>query len=349
MSPLLLLACAPNLPRLPVSSDFPGAVAEGYILGTLMGEEPSIFIADREGYLLWEYPGQVGIQSPVAVPSRDGTHLLFNRVAADRGVDISEIDRLLLGGAITERIRTDSGHHTFQELADGTLAYLAIDVRETEEYGPVVGDRVLELHPDGSVTEVFSVWDHLNLVYNENWEGSYYPQGYDWTHGNALYYDEATDTYLVSFRNINAFVEVARSTGEVLRQFGGQNSDYAIDGEGFRYQHGVYWTPEGHLLMTSSDDYGGELETRAVEYAVDPERRELEQVWAYGEGLGIHARALGEVHRMRNGNTLINFGTAGLLREVSPDGTTLWEIQLSDGDFFGRAQLLEDISGLLDY
>lgn len=346
---LLLLACAPDLPRLPVTSYFPEAVSDGYILGTLMGEEPSLFIADREGYLLWEYPGQVGIQAPVVVPARDGDHLLFNRFAADRAVDIAEVNRLLLGGAVTESIRTDSAHHTFLELPDGTLAYLAVDIRETAEYGTVVGDRVLELRPDGTITQVFSAWDHFSVVVHDNWNSTYYPQGHDWTHANALYYDRQTDTYLVSFRNINSFVEVERATGRLLRKFGGQNSDYRIDGEGFRYQHGVYWTEDGNLLMTSSDDHGDGLETRAVEYTVDSETRALEQVWAYGAGMGIHARALGEAHRMRNGNTLINFGTAGLLREVSPDGTVLWEVQLDGEDFFGRTQLIEDISGLLDY
>jgi len=347
---LLLLGCSAELERLPVTLHAE-QVTEGYILGALLGEGSSLFIADRDGYILWRHDGTPGILTPVVAPARDGEHLLYNEFAEDRTVDIGAVNRLGIDGGLTESIRTESAHHTFTELPDGTVAYLAVDVRETEEYGGVVGDRLLEVHPDGTVTQVFSVWEHFEIVEHLNWNSNHYPQGHDWTHGNALYYNHEAQTYLISFRNISAVIEVDRATGKVVRQFGGEDRRYTVGGDGFLYQHGVHWTEDGTLLMTTSGAGGDAdgLETWAVEYAVDSERRQLTEVWSYGRGEGLHARALGEAHRLPGGNTLVNWGTEGLLREIAPNGDVLWEMEGStDEEFFGRTWFLKDISAFLD-
>jgi hypothetical protein len=344
----LLFGCSTSLPRFEVTAYDPDRVEQGYLLGSLLGEEPALFIADRDGQVLWMHPGQVGVLNPVVAMARDGHSLLYNEFAEDRTVDIGAVNRLGLDGIPGDSTRTESAHHTFTELPDGTVAYLGIDVREVESYGGVVGDRVVEVHPDGTVSQVFTAWEHFNVVPHQYWGSDFYPQGHDWTHGNALFYDEASDSYLVSFRNLSAFVEVDRASGEVTRQFGGQNPDLRPDlSQGFSYQHGVHWTADGTILLTSSgrlDD--GELETWASEYAVDEDSGTMEEIWTYGRGLGIHAYALGEAHRLPHGNTLVNWGTAGLLREISQDGEVLWEMVPEEGAFFGRTWFLEDISGL---
>ena len=348
ISLLLLTGCAAELDRLPVTLHAE-QVAEGYILGALLGEGSSLFIADRDGYILWRHDGPAGVLTPVVAPALDGQHLLYNEFAEDRTIDIGAVNRLGIDGGLAESIRTESAHHTFTELPDGTVAYLAVDVRETEEYGGVVGDRLIEVHPDGSVTQVFTVWEHFEITEHANWSSNHYPQGHDWTHGNALYYNAKTQSYLISFRNISTVIEIDRASGEVLREFGGEDQRYDVEGSGFLYQHGVHWTDAGTLLMTSSGTGNDGLETWAVEYAVDPDSRQLSEIWSYGRGEELHARALGEAHRLPGGNTLVNWGTEGLLREIAPDGKVLWEMQGSaDEEFFGRTWFLEDISAFLD-
>ena len=86
-----------------------------------------------------------------------------------------------------------------------------------------------------------------------------------------------------------------------------------------------------------------EEETWASEYRLHEEEGILEEIWSYGRDEGLYARALGEVHRLENGNTMINWGTEGLLREISPDGRVVWELVLEDNYFFGRVEVVHSV------
>jgi hypothetical protein len=192
------------------------------------------------------------------------------------------------------------------------------------------------------------------VVPHGDWDSNFYPQGHDWTHANALFYDEVTNTYLISFRNVSQVLEFDRATGQITRAFGGPLADYPVDPPEatFTYQHGAHWTDEGTLLLTSSGRAASgefdDLETWASEFEVDPESRVLNEVWTYGRGEGLHAHALGEAHRLPNGNTLVNWGSEGLLREITPGGGVVWEMRAAGDAFFGRVVYLEDIGPLLD-
>jgi len=348
-----LVGCADEQPRLNVTIAGTGE-AHGYLLGAWLGEDPKLFLADREGRIFWDVRGEGGILSPVISQPRDGTGLLYNAFAEDRSLDLGAVYRVGLDGTRLDSVRTEEAHHTFVDLPDGSIAYLAMDIRQHELHGSVVGDRVVEIHPDGRVSQVFSVWEHLDVIPHGDWASTFYPQGHDWTHANALHYDELADSYLISFRNVSQVLEVDRSTGEILRAFGGPLSDYAVDPPeaAFTYQHGAHWTREGTLLLTSSGSpVGGGLgdqETWASEFEVDEEAGTLREVFTYGRGDGLHARALGEAHRLPNGNTLVNWGTEGLLREVTPGGGVVWEMRAGGEAFFGRVSYLDDIGPLLD-
>ena len=55
---------------------------------------------------------------------------------------------------------------------------------------------------------------------------------------------------------------------------------------------------------------------------------------------------LGQARRLDNGNTFLNFGGLGEMREVSPDGTTLWQLNTGLGAWFGNAVLLDTLPSL---
>jgi hypothetical protein len=79
------------------------------------------------------------------------------------------------------------------------------------------------------------------------------------------------------------------------------------------------------------------------EYAIDDVAKTLRQVWSWKDGRGTRTLYAGEAHRLPNGNTLVNYGTTPLIREVTSEGDIVWEIGWSEQSFVGRSVFLDDL------
>jgi hypothetical protein len=111
---------------------------------------------------------------------------------------------------------------------------------------------------------------------------------------------------------------------------GGKSDDFEIDDplDAFCVQHHVQRLPNGHLLIFDNatdcrPDGHARGESRAAEYAINEQNRTARLVWSHSQG--INTFATGSVQRLANGNTLIGWGTAGTLTEVTRDHEILWE------------------------
>jgi len=117
----------------------------------------------------------------------------------------------------------------------------------------------------------------------------------------------------------------------------------------FWWQHGCYYTEEGTLLTSSyvaEDD--DELVVR--EYTLDEDAQTLRQVWSYRGDEAVHGETMGEAWRLPGGNTLHNYGEGQRIREVTPDGSVVWDLDFSGGGLLwelGRTTPLEDLYALL--
>src|SRR5207244_4282045 len=62
-------------------------------------------------------------------------------------------------GSVLPSVDVAGGHTDFVQLADGTIGALSWDIRDVggTRY---LGDRLLEIDPDGTTREVWNVWDH---------------------------------------------------------------------------------------------------------------------------------------------------------------------------------------------
>ena len=49
---------------------------------------------------------------------------------------------------------------------------------------------------------------------------------------------------------------------------------------------------------------------------------------------------------LSNGNRLLAFGTSGIIREVTPQGEVVWELQSPLGTAFGRVMALQEFYGV---
>lgn len=242
-------------------------------------------------------------------------------------------------GDSVETIELDHVHHDFLELDDGTVVYLAEDVL-IDDGAPYVGDRIMERAPDGTTTQIWSVWDTYSLAEDTPDE----VEGTNWSHANAIDFDESSQTYSLSLRNFNAIVGISRETGEKDWQIGGIRSDYAqIGADSFNWQHQFEWLTDGNLLVFDNGNTE-RLFSRAMEYSLDADAGQVEAVWEHISTPPAFCYGPGDVHRLDNGNTLVGWGSSGRFQEVTADGDVVWDQVFGVGGVFGYASWVDDLN-----
>ena len=328
--------------------------SERFMLLSVLGDPWALMIIDRfDGEVVWWY-AEDNLEIHPDVDFVEGSNdLYFNTFSDDHSEDIGAITRIDILGNELEEIRTEWAHHAFTQIGDGTVAYMAIDIRDwyDEEEGDkvsVVGDAIWEFDDETDPVQVISSWDVLEVYKHASWDSNFYPQGHDWTHGNAMVYHPDIDSYLFSFGHIDTILEVDRSTVTdeghyaVTRQYGGPYGISVADGsKSFNFQHDTNYSADGTLLMISTSL--AEQETTCLEYEIDEGAGELVEVAEFGAGEGLYAFALGMCRRLDNGNTLVNYGSAGVIQEYGADGSLVWELYAGTGAFFGQSWLVSDL------
>ena len=323
-----------DLPRL-VTLDGSGP-ASGWALTSTLGQPSYHLLLSPEGTPAWWSPAgadRVGAQQRVAP---DGGSVWTNVAGLDFSEDVSALVRVGWDGAELARVAAPGGHHDFDIAADGTLGYLAIDVRRHDGHD-VVGDALIELDPESGATRtVWSTWDDLPVTVTPETDTGFYPQGLDWTHANSVTWDPRDDLWLVSLRNTSQILAISRE-GDVVWSMGADGSREGVGlARAFTGQHSPEWTADRRLLLF---DNGADGETaRAVAFAVDEAAGTYTETWAYDAG-GRHTTwLLGDVTELPNGNALIAWGNAGLINEVSPAGEVVWQVNTGVGHVVGFTQ-----------
>ena len=146
-------------------------------------------------------------------------------------------------------------------------------------------------------------------------------------------------------------VAIDHASGDELYRWG-QDGFWSFDPPEslFDWQHGVTYTPDGNLLLSTHASTTSE-EGVVREYVIDDEARALVEVWSFGVGDGINAYYLGEAHRLPGGNTLHNYGSTARIREATHEGEVVWDVEWVDErgnlcNLIGRSNPIEDLYAL---
>ena len=235
-----------------------------------------------------------------------------------------------------------------------------------------ISDVALEFEPNGKVLRTWDLWDVIDIDETPGGEmcnAFFAVDGdRDWTHANAVVYDEARDAVIFSSRHTNQVVAMKHLEAEgpqtELLWILGENGTLALEGDGPRYQHAVEVQSDGSLLMY--DNGNGRLGTdptdpqnlpysRAVLYEIDdssddPSEWTATQLWEHrmndADGEALFAPFIGDADSVANGNVLITHGGIDFMHpnsflhativEVVPDGSSggdiVWQFDAGTAD-----------------
>jgi hypothetical protein len=172
----------------------------------------------------------------------------------------------------------------------------------------VVGDSVVEFDKDGKVLWQWSAFDHLDTnrihysLLQPYWKLRGFPDALDWSHGNGVTYDDATDTLIMTFKQLDAVIGVAYPEGKVRwilsdpRAWPGALAAKVLKPKGafVRYPfspHHPHVTPHGTVVlydngMFQAFPFDGQQPvpphrnfSRGVEVRIDLEAMTFEEVW----------------------------------------------------------------------
>jgi arylsulfotransferase ASST len=196
----------------------------------------------------------------------------------------------------------------------------------------VAGHTLLRQSASGATEFLWDAWDHFSLA---DWlfippNLASYPS-IDFDHPNSLAIDR-DGNYIVSFASLGEITKIDAVTGQVLWRFGGRHNQFAIVGDpfgGFGFQHDVRILANGDLLFYDNGLLHVPPQSRAVEYRIDPGSLTATLVWEFRHDPAVFTPFVGSVQRLQNGNTLVGFGAASFMTEVTPGGQVLWEGRLT--------------------
>ena len=138
------------------------------------------------------------------------------------------------------------------------------------------------------------------------------PFSVDWTHCNALEVDD-DGNILLSTRHFNEITKINRSDSSIMWRMGGVRNQFTFlnDSIPFYGQHDIRRLANGNVSLY---DNGYRIGTapyhysRALEYRLDESALTAELVWDYVYDSTMYSRATGNVQRLPDGNTLLNYG-----------------------------------------
>jgi len=305
-----------------------GQYSQSLIAGSSPGAPA--FILDKDGTYVWWYT-VAGSDATGVTMSYDGNYIWINSVNVPSHA--AKVHRVSMDGLVDEDHSAEFAglSHQLTVLPDETVAFYA--------YGTNGCDDIKLRAPDGTVTTVVNA---------QTAHG-----GTNACHVNAIFYSRLDDTLIFGDLDNNCLTKITRSGETVwvlnggvdtgppssfnnggLVWHGGEHGFHILGLDDFVIFNNNAKMPAGSKVSWGSAA-GDATGSRAVEIKLDLTEMTATQTWSY-QALGVNDAVLGDVQRLPNGNTIIDFSTQGSIQEVDAQGNLLQEIKTSTN--FGYLQ-----------
>ena len=207
---------------------------------------------------------------------------------------------------------------------------------------PWQGDRFIEVDKDGNLLWEWSSFDYINEnEYDPIWVEAYISSwnfggspSFDWTHSNAIVYDDIDDIVYVSIRNLSRIIAIDYSSKEILWNLGNSNFMNEIFFEedfDFSHQHSSQMTLNNNLIFFDNGrNHNPEL-SRCVEIEFN-QSNIPELKWDFILPDSMLTLSRGECDRLSNNNTLITAGRTGNIIEVNNQNEIIWHLNVKNNN-----------------
>ena len=213
---------------------------------------------------------------------------------------------------------------------------------------PWVGDKLVEW--DKNTKEVvwsWNVFDHFNMLdydqFGGTWTEAYLSLHYDWTHVNAVVFDESESAIYISTRHLSRITKIDYPSGNIIWNLGHSMPSGQVEmgtNLGFSFQHSIEVLDNGNILTFDNGNLSPEFRgtnepiSRAIEIEINGNDASL--AWSYDLPTELFGFASGNAQKLENGNVLITtVGGGGRSLEVNQEGEIIWEglynLSLPDG------------------
>ena len=162
------------------------------------------------------------------------------------------------------------------------------------------------------------------------------PHNVDWNHCNAIELDN-DGNILLSVRHFDEITKINRSDSSIIWRLGGNANQFTFpnDPAKFKGQHDIRRIANGNITLWDNGYLGPPYHAGyAKEYSIDDSLMTATLVWNYLENANCFSRAVGNVQRLSNGNTLIDYGITTsenrLFDVVDPAANKIFEIEFAD-------------------
>jgi hypothetical protein len=296
-----------------------------------------LYIMDRKGRVVWYHAEpQSNATFSFQRIARDGEYLWFEKRCFVCGDYAESVVKMTLDRAYVEEIPIPGLSDAIDVTDDGSLLY-------------DVNGELRERDASGAVRTVWSCRGQF-----DNDFGCY---------SNTVNWDSSRDTVLMSFPGPGTVVEIDRKSGQLVGQYGNAPGSWEFAPPlrtppaawGFGFQHFPNFTPERTLLVSSHmpgferTDNPVANQHAFLEFEINREQRVLVEKWRYTDG-PEWPHAKGMAIRLANGNTLANYGTGGVIREITADHDTVFHVKFDTpggSDFYnkmvGHNVLIDDL------
>ena len=357
--------------------------ADGYtIFGDMYNKYSAII--DRDGNEIWNSGDQ-----KILYQNFDENGSFFGATENEMSEYPSPgIKFSLTDGILWEEPNEEYVHHEFLELPWGDYVGIAHEYRDGPIYAPDnyiydayqnldcvadgvtiewpwQGDRLVIWDKDTKAVKwTWSTFDYFSMDDYDDVQWYAYPViggHFDWTHVNAIYYDDSDNTFLISTRNLSRITKIqiqedngVISGGEIIWNMGHEypSGDVTFGHElGFSQQHSISITDADNILILDNGNYAEqywgaeEPTTRALEIAVSGSAGNyLASIdFEYSLTPNLFGSESGNVQQLENGNYLITtVGGDGTTLEVTPDGDLVWQANY-DSFVMWRASRIESL------
>jgi hypothetical protein len=269
-----------------------------YVMGGGGSGSPA-YIVDQDGDVVWAY--QVGSDVTGANMSIDGKYMWINSAQVPEGN--TNVHRVSMDGTMDENLSTQFKglNHTLQVLPDESVAFCA--------YSGNGCDDVKLRHPDGMVDTLYN----SGTATGNNGKCTC----------NGIGYSETDNALVVSELVSNKYFKVKIADKSLVWVLGGTApNDFTGDGSTWERQHGVHVLGADRLLFFNNGALAGSG-SLAVELLLDTTAKTAKKAWTYQASPGIANIIMGDVQRLKNGNTIVAYSTKGVVHEVNAKGMLL--------------------------